>query len=178
MPSSIKSQIMSAIMQALATVPSPQNRIKVVRPNNDYTAQGTTVLPELIVIPGPEAEQARDAIGQTYQFDVHVKIWVPHAPPPTPRTDYQHEEIAAAVIQALEDPKLLSGLGTLVLGAEEQSFLRSGLSKIKGPFIRLRIQYSRRRGDPYTTYVPDATKQISGTTEPVPMPATQMLEVY
>src|SRR5216684_1258966 len=107
MASTIKSRIIAAIMQALAGVASPQNRIKAVRPNNDYTAQG------------------RDAIGQTYQFDVHVKIWVPHAPPPTPRADYQHEELAAAVIQALEDPKLLAGLGTLVIGAEEQSFLSS-----------------------------------------------------
>src|SRR6266436_6048000 len=178
MPSTLKSRITAAIMQALAAVPTPQNRIKTVRPNNDYTVQGTTSLPELIVIQGPEAEQARDAIGQTYQFDVHVKIWVPHPAPPTPRADYEYEDIAAAVIQALEAPDLLSGLATLVLGAEEQSFLRSGLSKVKGPFIRLRIQYSRKRGDPYTAYTPDANAQITGDTAPAPRPATESLEVY
>src|SRR5713101_1104351 len=177
MASTIKSRIIAAIMQALAGVASPQNRIKAVRPNNDYTAQGVSALPELIVIQGPEAEQARDAIGQTYQFDVHVKIWVPHPPPPTPRGDYQHEELAAAVIQALEDPKLLAGLGSLVIGAEEQSFLRSGLSKIKGPFIRVRIQYSRKRGDPYTAYTPDTNAQTTGNNAPTPTPATQCLEV-
>src|SRR6266403_5903188 len=178
MPQTIKFCILTAIMQALAKVPTPQNRIKTVRPNSDYTVQGTTSLPELVVIQGPEAEQARDAIGQTYQFDVHVKIWVPHPAPPTPRADYQYEEIAAAVIQALDAPSLLSGLATIVIGAEEQSFLRSGLSKIKGPFIRLRIQYSRKRGDPFTDDTPDTTKQLNGTTDPVPVPATQSLEVY
>ena len=178
MPLTLKSRIITAIMQALATVPTPQNRIKTVRPNNDYTVQGTTSLPELILIQGPETEQARDTTGQTYQFDLHVKIWVPHPAPPTPRADYQYEDIAAAVIQALEAPGLLSGIATLVIGAEEQSFLRSGLSKIKGPFIRLRIQYSRKRGDPFTAYTPDTTKQLNGTTDPIPVPSTQSLEVY
>ncbi len=173
-PQTIKAQIVERILTALATVRDPVNQIYAVRESNDYTAQGTH-RSELIAIVGTEAEQSRDAIGQVYQFDLHVKMWVPHPPPPHERKDYRYEQLAARIIQALEDPGLLAGLGTIVIGAEEQTFLRSGLSKIAGPWVRIAVQYSRKRANPFETY--DASKAQKLIGQPAPQQA-QILEIY
>ena len=60
--------------------------------------------------PGPEQEQSRDVTGQTYRFDVHIKLFVPHGPPPADaRRQFSYPELSAAVIQKMESiPALLS----------------------------------------------------------------------
>jgi hypothetical protein len=170
----IKQQIVGRILTALEGVKDASNRIYTVRESNDYTALGTHRA-ELIVVIGTEAEQGRDQTGQVYQFDAHVKIYVPHPPPPHPRRDYRYEDIATQVITALETPGLLDGLGVIVAGAEEQTFLRSGLSKIAGPWIRIAVQYSRKRANPYETYDPAQAKKIETA---VVAAQPQWMEIY
>jgi len=72
--------------------------------------------------------------------------------PPSPRRRYSYPELAAAVIQKLEVMPALEGLATVVQGAEELPYLKTGLSHIKGPFVRVRFEYRRKRGNPYETY--------------------------
>src|SRR5258708_24350520 len=129
----IKAQIVEKVLASLATVRDATNQIYTVRESNDYTAVGT-YRSELIAIVGTEAEQSRDQIGQVYQFDVHVKMWVPHPPPPHTRKEYRYEPLAARIIQALEDPALLAGLGSAVIRAAEQNLLPTPPSQKSGPY--------------------------------------------
>ena len=123
-----------------------------IRENNDLNAAGTYKT-ELILVAGPEQEQSRDVTGQTYQFDVHIKIFVPHPPPPSDlRRKFTYPELTAAILQKVETIPALDGLATIVLGAEEFPYLKTGLSHIKGPFIRLTLEYRRKRANPYETY--------------------------
>jgi hypothetical protein len=169
----IKQQIIQRILEALNAIKDVQNRIYVVRESSDYTAQGTHRA-ELIVVVGTESEQSRDQTGQTYQFDLHVKLYVPHPPPPRARAEHRYESIAAQIIQALEAPSLLTGVGVLVIGTEEQTFLRSGLSKIAGPWIRVAIQYSRKRANPFETYDPKQARQLD---DPPVAQKAQLLQI-
>jgi len=54
----------------------------------------------------------------------------------------------------MENIPALDGLATIALGAEELPYLKTGLSHIKGPFIRLTFEYHRKRANPFETYVP------------------------
>src|SRR6516162_5225512 len=135
----IKEQITSAILETLADLTRDATTgVQRVRESNDLTALGTYKT-ELIVIFGPEQEQSRDCTGQTYQFDVHVKLFVPHPPPPAARRQFSFPELSSAVIEKLENCSALTGLATVVIGAEEAGYLKTGLSHIKGPFIRIRL---------------------------------------
>jgi hypothetical protein len=174
MQMTIKEKIVQRILDALNGIKDTRNRIYTVRESNDYTAVGS-YRAQLIVIVGTEAEQSRDQVGQTYQFDVHVKLFEPHPPPPLARKDYRYDDVAAQVISALEAPGLLDGLAMIVIGAEEQTFLRSGLSKIAGPWVRLAIQYSRKRANPFETYDTTQAKKIENMPQ---VERTQVLEVY
>ena len=147
----IKQRINEAVLARLNELSTESSGITQVRENNDLTAVGNYQT-ELIVIPGPEAEQSRDCTGQTCQFDVHVKIFVPHPALPSPRRRYSYPELTAAVIEKLEAMPALDGLATVVQGAEELPYLKTGLSHIKGPFVRVRLEYRRKRGNPYETY--------------------------
>ena len=124
--------------------------------------------------PGPEQEQSRDVTGQTYRFDVHIKLFVPHGPPPADaRRQFSYPELSAAVIQKMESIPALDGLATMPLGAEEQPYLKTGLSHIKGPFIRLTLEYRRKRANPYETYVP-GDKELASTV----VQENNVMEIY
>src|ERR1043166_5512702 len=150
----IKQRITDALLARLTELTTANVGITRIRENNDLNAVGNYKI-ELIVVAGPEQEQSRDATGQTYQFDVHIKIFVPHPPPPSDvRRKFTYPELTAAILQKVETIPALDGLATIVLGAEEFPYLKTGLSHIKGPFIRLTLEYRRKRANPFETYTP------------------------
>ena len=78
------------------------------------------------------------------------------------RRKFSFPEIAAAIIQKVEVIPALDGLATITLGAEEVTYLKVGLAHIKGPFIRLTLEYRRKRANPYETY-PITDKETQST---------------
>src|SRR6266446_8556641 len=99
----IKQKIMEAVLARLTELTTEQTGITRVRENNDLNAVGNYKV-ELIVIGGPEQEQSRDVTGQTYHFDTHIKIFVPHPPPPADlRRKFSFPELSAAMIQKVEN---------------------------------------------------------------------------
>src|SRR5437899_8714688 len=169
----IKERIMEAMLGRLNELTTEQTGITRVRENNDLNAVGN-YRTELIVIAGPEQERSRDVTGQTYQFDVHIKLFVPHGPPPADvRRKFSYPELSAAVIQKMEAIPALEGLATMALGAEELPYLKTGLSHIKGPFIRMTFEYRRKRANPYETYVP-GDKEVASTVNH----ASHVMEIY
>ena len=160
-------------MARLNELTTEQTGITAVRENNDLTAVGN-YRTELIVIAGPEQERSRDVTGQTYRFDVHIKLFVPHGPPPADaRRKFSYPELSAAVIQKMESIPALDGLAATALGAEELPYLKTGLSHIKGPFIRMTLEYRRKRGNPYETYVPGDKELASTVTQ-----ENNVMEIY
>jgi hypothetical protein len=167
----IKQRITEAILARLNELTTEQTGVTRVRENNDLNAVGTYKI-ELIVIFGPEQEQSRDITGQLYHFDTHIKLFVPHPPPPADaRRKFSFPELMAAVLQKVENIPALDGLATIALGAEELPYLKTGLSHIKGPFLRLTFEYRRKRANPFETYVPGVKEagtvieQVNNVTE-------------
>src|SRR5215472_11814779 len=115
---SLKHHILLRALDALASLSRAFPRLKPPVEAESYTC-GDLANAQLILVAGPEQELARDNLGQTLQFDLHVKLHFPSSNPTQPPAEPRHAELAAAVIAALEDPALFQGLAAIVIGAEE-----------------------------------------------------------
>jgi hypothetical protein len=142
----IKQQIRNALLAALNELKTA-GAARTVERHRDVLATAH-VRPALLLIEGGEVEKSRDATGQTYEFDVFVKVLVDR----TPDSDTLKDELVAKVQQKLENLGALSGLATYSAGGEEKLALTARFVYIDGPFVRFRLCYKRKAGDPEQTY--------------------------
>jgi len=151
MDKTIKQRINEAVLAKLNELSTESSGITQVRENNDLTAVGNYQT-ELIVIPGPEAEQSRDCTGQTCQFDVHVKIFVPHPALPSPRRRVQLSRVDRGGDREIGGNAGPGRSGNRRPGGRRVALPQDRPLAHQGPFVRLRLEYRRKRGNPYETY--------------------------
>jgi hypothetical protein len=142
----IKQQIRDALLDALNELKT-DGVVRNIERHRDILAT-THIRPALLLIEGGEVEKSRDATGQMYEFDVFVKIVVPHSSD----MDTVKDELVAKVQQKLEALSTLAGLATYSAGGEEKLALTARFVYIEGPFVRFRLCYKRKAADPEQTY--------------------------
>lgn len=142
----IKNQIRAALMTALTELKT-EGHVRTVERHRDVLATAH-VRPALLLIEGGELEKARDATGQTYEFDVFIKVLVPASSD----MDAVKDELVARVQQKVENLASLTGLATYSAGGEEKHALTARFVYIEGPFVRFRLCYKRKVADPDETY--------------------------
>ena len=142
----IKNQIRAALLAALTELKT-EGHVRTVERHRDVLAT-VHVRPALLLIEGGELEKARDATGQTYEFDVFIKVLVPASSD----MDAAKDELVARVQQKVENLASLSGLATYSAGGEEKHALTARFVYIEGPFVRFRLCYKRKVADPEGTY--------------------------
>ena len=142
----IKQQIRTALLTALNELKT-EGAVRTVERHRDVLAT-THVRPALLLIEGGELEKARDATGQSYEYDVFIKILVPR----TPRADDLKDTLVARVQEKIENLPSLMGLATYGAGGEEKPALTARFVYIDGPFVRFRFCYNRKSAKPDETY--------------------------
>src|SRR3954465_176907 len=93
----IKQRIRSALLTALNELKT-EGIVRTGERHRDVLAT-THVRPALLLIEGGEFEKARDATGQSYEFDVFIKILVPRGPD----ADELKDTLVARVQQKVEN---------------------------------------------------------------------------
>jgi len=142
----LKQKIREAVLASLEPLKNTHG-IREVSRHRDVLAT-TTLLPALIYVDTGETEVARDATGQTYEFDFYIKVLADRSN----GQDTRKDEIVGAVQRAVEDLPSLTGLGTITGGGEEKNAVTARFVFIEGPFVKFRIQYKRKRAEPETAY--------------------------
>jgi hypothetical protein len=142
----IKQRIRSALLAALNELKT-EGAVRTVERHRDVLAT-THIRPALLLIEGGEFEKARDATGQSYEFDVFIKILVVH----TPDSDDVKDNLVARVQEKVENLPSLVGLATYGAGGEEKPALTARFVYIDGPFVRFRFCYNRKAAKPEETY--------------------------
>lgn len=142
----IKQQIREAILAALEQLKTSHGLREVSR-HRDIVAT-SSLLPALVYVDTGETEVARDATGQTYEFDFYVKVLVEKGG----HQDERQQELVGAVQQSLENLSTLGGLATIKCGGEEKTAVTARFVFIEGPFVKFRLSYKRKRAEPETTY--------------------------
>ena len=142
----IKQRIREAILAALEQLKTSHGIREVTR-HHDLVATAS-LLPALLYVDTGEMEVARDATGQTYEFDCYIKVLVEK----TKQEDARKDDLVAAVQRAIENLSSLAGLAMIKCGGEEKSTVTARFVFIEGPFVKFRLQYKRKRAEPETTY--------------------------
>src|SRR3954468_15010373 len=142
----IKQKIRTALLTALNELKT-EGAVRTIERHRDVLAT-THVCPALLLIEGSEFEKARDATGQSYEFDVFIKILVPRGP----NADDLKDTLVARVQEKVENLPSLTGLATYGAGGEEKPALTARFVYIDGPFVRFRFCYNRKAGNPEETY--------------------------
>ena len=142
----LKQKIREAILASLEPLKTSHG-IREISRHRDLLAT-TTLLPALIYIDTAETEVARDAIGQTYEFDFYIKVLADKIASENKRKD----ELVGAVQAALEILPNFASLGSIINGGEEKTALTARFVFIEGPFVKFRIQYKRKRAEPQNAY--------------------------
>src|SRR5256885_1803375 len=110
----IKQRIRSALLAALNELKT-EGAVRTVERHRDVLAT-THIRPALLLIEGGEFEKARDATGQSYEFDVFIKILVVQSPD----SDDVKDNLVARVQEKVENLPSLVGLATYGAGGEEK----------------------------------------------------------
>jgi hypothetical protein len=142
----IKQRIRAAVLASLEQLKT-SHRVREVSRHHDLVATAS-LLPALLYVDTGEFEVARDATGQTYEFDCYVKVLVEK----TKNHDTEKDGLVAAVQKALENLSSLTGLATIKCGGEEKTAVTARFVFIEGPFVKFRLQYKRKRAEPEATY--------------------------
>jgi hypothetical protein len=142
----IKQRIREAILTSLEQLKTSHG-VREVSRHHDLIAT-SSVLPALIYVDTGELEVARDATGQTYEFDYYIKVLVEQ----TKDHDARKDKLVAAVQSNLENLSTLTGLAMIKCGGEEKTAVTARFVFIEGPFVKFRLQYKRKRSEPEGTY--------------------------
>src|ERR1044071_8463834 len=141
----VKQRIREAVLASLEELKNSDG-VRDVSRHRDMIATASLV-PALLYIDTGEIEVARDEIGQTYEFDFYVKVQVEKSN----REDRQKDDLVGSVQRKLE--KLaLSGAGFIKCGGEEKTSVTARFVFIEGPFVKFRVQYKRKCGEPEASY--------------------------
>ena len=141
----VKQKIREAVLASLEQLKTSDG-VRDVSRHRDVVAVATLV-PALLYVDTGETEVARDATGQTYEFDFYIKIVVEKSP----HQDQDKDDLVGSVQRKLE--KLaITDLGLLICGGEEKTAVTARFTFIEGPFVKFRVQYKRKCGEPETTY--------------------------
>ena len=141
----IKQSIREAVLASLEELKNSDG-VRDVSRHRDMIATAALV-PALLYIDTGETEVARDEIGQTYEFDFYVKVLVEKSN----REDRQKDELVGSVQRKLEKLALTGG-GFIKCGGEEKSSVTARFVFIEGPFVKFRVQYKRKCGEPEASY--------------------------
>src|SRR4051812_34301589 len=114
MGDSIKSRIRQAVFAELCKLQT-ERKVRTVERHHDLIAT-TQIRPGLVMVDTGELEKDRDTMGQTYEFDLFVKIVVE----PNKDSDRLKDELVALVQQRVEGLTGLDALGAVVCGGEEK----------------------------------------------------------
>jgi hypothetical protein len=142
----IKQRIRQALLDALNPLKT-EGLVRLVERRRDLVAT-SAIRPALLIIEGGELEIARDVTGQTYAFDVFIKVLAPRTRDGAELKD----ELVARVQQQMENLSTLSGLASYVHGGEEKISMTARFVFIDGPFVRFRLSYERKVAQPEETY--------------------------
>lgn len=142
----IKQRIREAILASLEQLKTTAG-VREISRRRDIVGSAT-LLPALTFVDTGEMEVARDATGQTYEFDLYIKVIVEKSA----SQDSRKDELVGAVQRNLENLSTLAGLATLKCGGEEKNAVTARFVFIEGPFVKFRVQYKRKCGEPETTY--------------------------
>jgi hypothetical protein len=140
----VKQKIRDAVLDSLEELKNSDGVREVAR-RRDIVASASLV-PALLYVDTGETEVDRDATGQTYEFDFYIKILVDK----TKQQDQQKDDLVGSVQRKLE--KLAVAGGFLKCGGEEKTSVTARFVFIEGPFVKFRVQYKRKCGEPETSY--------------------------
>ena len=140
----VKQKIREAVLASLEELKASDGVREVAR-RRDIIATASLV-PALLYIDTGETEVDRDATGQTYEFDFYVKILVDK----TKQQDQQKDDLVGSVQRKLE--RLAVAGGFLKCGGEEKTSVTARFVFIEGPFVKFRVSYKRKCGEPETSY--------------------------
>ena len=141
----VKQRIREAVLASLEELKNSAG-VRDVSRHRDMIATAPLV-PALLYIDTGETEVARDEIGQTYEFDFYVKVLVEKSN----REDRQKDELVGSVQRKLEKLALAGG-GFIKCGGEEKTSVTARFVFIEGPFVKFRVQYKRKCGEPEASY--------------------------
>jgi hypothetical protein len=142
----VKQRIRDAVLAALEPLKTTHGIREVTRHRDVVGISALT--PALVYVDTGETEVARDATGQTYEFDFYIKVQVEKAA----NQDARKDELVGAVQRNLESLASLAGLATIKCGGEEKNAVTARFVFIEGPFVKFRVIYNRKRAEPETVY--------------------------
>jgi hypothetical protein len=142
----IKQRIRETILTSLEQLKTSHG-VREVSRHHDLVATAS-LLPALLCVDTGELEVARDATGQTYEFDCYIKVLCEQ----TKDHDTREDLLVAAVQANLENLSSLTGLAMIKCGGEEKTAVTARFVFIEGPFVKFRLQYKRKRAEPQATY--------------------------
>jgi len=145
---SIKKQICARIQSNLEALgPLSNGPFKVVARKLD-PMQIAQVMPSLYWRPGAESQLGNgDTQGRTYTFPLVIVTHFKGADKVE-----QHDDLVAAIQDAVEGDLQLNGLANVLVGGTEDPWIDEQANDVGGSVIIYTVEYRRRRGAADQTY--------------------------